>query len=266
MKHIISYYDDLPDSILKCSNVRWQISFDFPHDEDLIFELLNSEIWPKAIDPCDIVHTQADLEFRAKSIIRNMLPDLSGKRLLNIDGCELITQRLKKSGYEADNVTIPQLLKCHIGEYDYALMYDVIDHIDKAQHHVMLKSIVNNIKPGGEIICRCHPWTSRHGGHCYNRLNKAYAHMFLGDKLSEYQDFVVMPIYNPTIYYETLFTACGLQIVKAKVHCGEVPDLLNSSDVYNYLSVKLKYPAEMIAKWMRYIYIDYHLRSPSHSS
>ena len=41
--------------------------------------------------------------------------------------------------------------------------------------------ILNKIRsvcaPNAKIFIRCHPWISRHGGHLYHQLNKAFAHL-----------------------------------------------------------------------------------------
>lgn len=267
MRYKVSYYDDIPESVLKCSNVTWDISFDFPKDPDLVIELLLSDIWPKAVDEVDIVKSEDDERFRANRIIRSMLPDLRGKRFLNVGDSPLIAELANSIAAESEHNSVAQLMKPSTrGSHDVALLYDIIDHIPMIKHHTLLESLISKMRPGATIVCRCHPWTGPHGGHCYNKLNKAYAHLFLDHKISEYQDFEVEKIYDPTIYYDRLFKSLNLAIDDVTIYRNDIPDLLRSQDVLGYLSEKVKYPAEVLFKTMQYIYIDYHLKIPNRFS
>jgi 2-polyprenyl-3-methyl-5-hydroxy-6-metoxy-1,4-benzoquinol methylase len=62
--------------------------------------------------------------------------------------------------------------------YDVILLYDVVDHSEDPIG--MMAQVLKCLKPDGTVYVRCHPWTSRHGSHLWNRgLNKAYIHLFL---------------------------------------------------------------------------------------
>lgn len=65
------------------------------------------------------------------------------------------------------------------GPYDLIILYDVIDHAAQESPVAILKKAASLLAPNGKVFVRCHPWCSRHGGHLYNKKNKAYLHLLL---------------------------------------------------------------------------------------
>jgi hypothetical protein len=66
--------------------------------------------------------------------------------------------------------------------YDVYLMYDVLDHVTDRHPSEVLNSVAAQLADGGRIYVRLHPWTSRHGTHLYNQLNKAFLSVYLTPK------------------------------------------------------------------------------------
>ena len=72
------------------------------------------------------------------------------------------------------------------GPYDIVLIYDVLDHLQLDTTEEALAKIKSVCKPESRLYVRLHPWCSRHGGHHYTTLNKAYIHLvFSKQELSQ---------------------------------------------------------------------------------
>ena len=98
------------------------------------------------------------------------------------------------------------------------LLYDVLDHcIDPVEALNLVKSISSS---DTEIHVRCHCWVSRHGGHLYKQLNKAWAHLFVTqdelDAMGIKTEFVQRYFY-PIARQTKWFEAAGLLIKRSDV-------------------------------------------------
>ena len=263
MKIELSVLDDPPEFVLKSTNVKYEIKFDFPKDEETLFEILTSEYWPEAVDPTNIIETDWDKLIRAKSIINNLLPELDGKTLLCVGDCPKVVEVAKDRAKSADHIGINRMQsEALCKKYDIILLYDVLDHISTQKRLTLINIAKNMLAPDGLIVCRCHPWTSIHGGHCYHRLNKAYANMFLGYRLNEYQDISVDKIPNPVDYYDKFFQDCGLDIVKVDKLTDKIPEMIDQDDIIAYLSVKYDMVPSNLRSSMQIVFMDYCLKAP----
>jgi len=202
---------------------------------------LNSPKWASAIPDsliCPVENESEKLD-RGQGIIEFFLPDdITGLKFLDA-GCgeghcayAAITKNAKFSmGYDIKNkfsqfeprdnfaLTTDFSLVKECGPYDVILIYDVIDHIEKEDPVEFLKKIGTVLTPGGKIHVRFHPFISRHGGHLYQIINKAYLHLvFTPEELQ-----ILMPGYFPepnfnVIYpintYQSLINKSGLTLVQ----------------------------------------------------
>jgi SAM-dependent methyltransferase len=85
------------------------------------------------------------------------------------------------------------------GPYDIVSAHDVLDHTkDPAKALAEIDSVC---KSGSLISFRLHPWCSRHGGHQYQKINKAFAHLFLDDESD------IQKVYRPLEFYNRFFEA-----------------------------------------------------------
>lgn len=184
---------------------RSELKFDPPCDEfNIIGDLLNSESWPEAVFPAQIadLNSETDKDERAQGISNILLPPLDGKRFLDF-GCgegHLAAYASKEAEYsvgydilapkasrfEWDAPQQSMLLTTDFGSvkehgpYDVILLYDVVDHCESPSELLeMAKSV---LAPEGRLYMRCHPWCSRHGGHAYRFLNKAFAHLIFSEE------------------------------------------------------------------------------------
>lgn len=264
MKIELSTLDDPPDFVFKSTNVKYEIKFDIPKDEDTLFELLTSDYWPEAVDPTNIIESDWDKLIRAKSIINNLLPDINNKAILCVGDCPKIAQVAKDRAKSSDYMGINRIQSEDLHKkYDIILLYDILDHVSALKRFAIMNIAKSLLAHNGQIVCRCHPWTSIHGGHCYQRLNKAYANLFLGYRLSEYQDISVDRISNPAEYYDNFFKECGLDILKVDKAVDEIPKMIDQDDVIRYLSEKYNMEPSVLRSSMQIVFIDYHLQAPS---
>jgi hypothetical protein len=109
------------------------------------------------------------------------------------------------------------------------LLYDVIDHLEGVDPGATIKSVADLLHKGGIMHCRCHPWTSRHGGHLYEQRNLAYLHLMMTTAELVEAGIKVEPnlkITKPLALYEGWFKAAGLTIEKKKVTTESPPDFV----------------------------------------
>ena len=162
--------------------------------------LLNSEDWPRATFSFQVTdeNSELDKQDRAEGIANIILPSMKDKKFLDF-GCgeghlvRFVADEASVSvGYDISKPgTLPwesefegYLLTADLGKvaakgpYDIVLLYDVLDHAEGEISEV-LKKASEFLAADGLIIVRCHPWASRHGGHTYRSINKAFCHLVL---------------------------------------------------------------------------------------
>jgi 2-polyprenyl-3-methyl-5-hydroxy-6-metoxy-1,4-benzoquinol methylase len=175
---------------------------------DALKDLLNSDEWPQAVYSVQIAdeNSEKDKHERAEGIADILLPPLGGKRFLDF-GCgeghvaNYASKSAKLSvGYdvlknsrskfewdgEDENLLLTTDFEKVIsnGPYDIVLIYDVMDHAQESDPKKILSMARSVLADGGKIYIRHHPWVSRHGGHVYKKLNKAFVHLvFTEDEL-----------------------------------------------------------------------------------
>jgi SAM-dependent methyltransferase len=165
----------------------------------LLCNLLNSNDWPQATYAVQIVDedSESDKDERAEVIVNMFLPKEHGKRFLDF-GCGEghVANYASKSAelsVSYDVVNNPRsrfiwedkkdklLLTTDFnkviseGPYDIILIYDVLDHAQDPKE--VLTKAKSVLAEDGKIYVRTHPWTSRHGGHAYRKINKAFVHI-----------------------------------------------------------------------------------------
>lgn len=197
----------------------------------ILSDILNSSRWPEAVCAALIADedSEQDKEERAQGINSIMLPPTAKKSFLDF-GCGeghvakyVSTEaslsvgydifRNPKSKLEWENKKDKLLLTTDFnkvvseGPYDIILIYDVLDHSqDPKEVLFKAKSVLAD---DGRIYVRTHPWTSRHGGHVYRKINKAFIHLvFTEEELKsmgvelEYNVKSMRPIDNFNLWLE----------------------------------------------------------------
>jgi hypothetical protein len=140
------------------------------------------------------------------------------------------------------------------GPFDIVLMYDVLDHLngfdgsgqsgsggllggvgsteggDKIANR--MSEVLSQVKlvthENSKIYLRCHPWCSRHGGHLYNSLNKAFVHVVFSKFELEgmgYEVEDVAKVIFPRGTYDAAIRTAGLKVISQDVIQTQVEDL-----------------------------------------
>jgi hypothetical protein len=159
---------------------------------DELQALLQGGEWPLAVPERLLCRSEADKIERAKRILDYFVDfDLTGKKFLDF-GCgegHVVAEAKKNAefaiGYDHKShviwrdrsVTDDFTRIVTEGPYDVILLYDVIDHAEHPEE--LIKQVRSLCHLQTKVYCRCHPWCSRHGGHHYDSINKAFLHLVL---------------------------------------------------------------------------------------
>ena len=230
LKEVANVKVDGP-SVLTDENIKDKIlNRSKPSEFDNLKALLFSNQWPAAVNPELICNEQSEIDKQERAlgiIAQTINKPLNNLKVLDF-GCaeghtipEFIHRGASLAvGYDIvkssnpnftwENLHNQQLLTTDFnkvikqGPYDVILLYDVIDHTSNESIPSLLAKVNQLSKLGTRIYIRCHPFISRHGGHLYQKLNKAFAHVvFSEDELKQmgYQTTSVKRIVMPQIAY-----------------------------------------------------------------
>jgi len=200
--------------------------------------VLNPE-WPHAVPPNQLCPPDSELEKcrRAEGIIELMMErSAKGCRVLDLGcgeghttlqiaqdnpiigvGYDPVQQGILEWGKQIDNWILTNDWK-HVeanGPYDIVLIYDVIDHMESVDVALDVMTKVHKLMDKkGRAFIRCHPWITRHGGHLYHQLNKAWIHLIFTDEelkslLPGYTKPHVLKLLDPAYTYEKIFEGAG---------------------------------------------------------
>lgn len=246
-----------------------------------------SDNWPESVMPHMIVthRGQAEKQFRALQISR-YLGTFTNQTVLDV-GCgdgyiarEIANHAKEVVGYDiimnsewfTDKMKVGAVLTfvaeremVEKKDYDAIIMYDVLDHLegdDPVKFMSWLNSLLN---PGGRIIVRTHPWTSKHGGHLYeNGPNKAFLHLAMTPDELVQADIDVPPnlrFNRPRAAYEYIFKTAGLKIAECNGHLEPVDSFFTGEILDRIIKITWKGaidPANAL-KIMGNSFIDYIL-------
>jgi 2-polyprenyl-3-methyl-5-hydroxy-6-metoxy-1,4-benzoquinol methylase len=196
--------------------------------------LLDSPEWPVAMNPDSIVETTAAKKLRANHILDLIVIEiLEGLKFLDY-GCGegyIVAEAANRQvasvvGYDIerqweDNPCLTNDFQAVIdgAPYDVVLLYDVLDHCKNPVEDLI--KIRDLLSPRGRIYLRMHPWCSKHGGHLYKTINKAYAHILFNEaeqlKLFGATSPFVHKLTKPIITYREWFLHAGFNIVQESI-------------------------------------------------
>ena len=223
--------DDLISEVEIKEVSRKKTEFKESEEFKVLKSLLDSTDWPEAVFGAQIAdeNSESDKAERAEGISDILLPPFSGKKFLDFGcgeghvakyvsgeaaisiGYDIVRNELSQFDWEKKDggfLLTTDFEKVVLeGPYDIVMIYDVLDHssVDPSEVLAKAKSV---LAEDGKIYLRCHPWTGRHGGHAYRKINKAFVHLafseeeldHLGVKL-EHNRKILFPIgtYNKAV-------------------------------------------------------------------
>lgn len=269
------------DGVLE--NPSLQLTGKLKKDPASLEQFILSDFWPKAVPDSLIVKTESAIKLRAKSIIRSFLPDLADKTFLDF-GCgdgscvHAVTESKLTLGYDivkdekwanSEQLTTDFKKVKASGPFDIIMMYDVFDHVPGDQLESVINRIFQVCHANTKVYVRCHPWTSIHGGHCYEKLNKAYAHLFLNDEqLAKYGSGFVRKIIRPINKYRSTWGSM-FKIDKMTTHRRhadkEVDTFFEKNDLVQLINEKCKGNADWQQSVLPIEFVDFILSVDSHA-
>lgn len=191
-------------------------------DFEMLKSLLGSEDWPEAVPEFQITDesSESDKDERAETIADLFVALSPGKKFLDFGcgeghvakhisksnfavGYDISPPKIKNSPWDvkSDSLVLTSefdAVKSN-GPYDEILIYDVLDHAeDPAGVLKMAKSVLSE---NGSIRVRCHPWCSRHGGHLYRQINKAFVHLVFSESELSEMGFICDNTMNKKVIY-----------------------------------------------------------------
>ena len=154
--------------------------------------------------------------------------------------------------------------KENYGQLDLIILYDVLDHIVGATTIDVLSSLRKLLAPSGNIFIRCHPWTSRTGGHLYMQHNKAFLHLALTPEELLANGLRCEPnikTNKPLAAYEHIINKAGLKTVSKKVHTNPIESYVADNLLPRIIKTTWsgKITEEKAAKIMTTTNVDYLL-------
>lgn len=257
-----------------------------PENQKTILDLVKSSEWPLATTEYQILDDSSEEEKkeRAEGIISFFLDDeVIGKKILDLgcgEGhCVIAAAKERASfsiGYDIEkkgNLDWEEEKEKYLittsldkvrkkGPYDIILIYDVIDHIENIHPIDLLRTAKNLLKPDGKIHIRFHPWSSRHGGHAYKQLNKAFIHFILNDQ--ELQSFNIelnntLSVYKPVVTYKELIEQSNLSIEKENIEREIVEDFFEKNNQIRNRILKNFEVKEFPRQQMEMCFVDFVL-------
>jgi 2-polyprenyl-3-methyl-5-hydroxy-6-metoxy-1,4-benzoquinol methylase len=240
--------------------------------------------WPVAIDP-DLIVTNgndAEKQYRAVQIIDSLKIPLNNVSILDY-GCgeghiayEAAQTADRVVGYDIqrndvwdnkikDNlyfITDKSAVKHH-APYDNVILFDVLDHVKDGSQLEILKNINSWLSEDGHVFIRTHPWTSKHGGHLYEDINKAYVHLVLtpAELPRNIKSEYVEKITKPLATYEGWFKNSGFVVDSKTPEHESVSDYFNDDLIKRIIKINWDHEIdiEMVKKIMSMQAIDYVL-------
>ncbi len=206
-----------------------------------------STLWPAAVEQELICDTPPKAAERASHILSLVVGEqLNNRRFLDY-GCgegHVVAAALQRQalaqGYDinSDQSKVGNLITTYFasiksnGPYEVILAHDVLDHIQNISPVQALLEMKSVLAPEGKIYVRCHPWCSRHGGHLYTKINKAFLHLAMDEvelmRCGGYKADTSCDrfrVFTPLETYPQWFAEAGLSVL------SEMPSY---TDVENY--------------------------------
>lgn len=251
-----------------------------PENIHHLVDMLMSPEWPEAVPPFLICSDSEEDKFeRAEGIIDYVSFDLKDKKICDF-GCgeghlaiEASKVAAKSIGYDVKVTGIHpwevqekyllttniDMVKSH-APYDYVILYDVLDH--SINPISVLKNVFDISHNETKIFVRCHSWMSRHGGHTYRTINKAWVHLVFTEEELKAMDCnpeFSFKYYTPIITQKEWFNIVNLTITESEIIKTVVEPFFRKPEIMARLPLE-KYKGEFPEWQMSQVFNDYFLK------
>ena len=248
------------------------------------FEVLQNLIdypdWPSAVDPDLLCNENNELDKleRAEGI-RDIFIDESfeNKKVLDF-GCgeghlvKAIIERNPKIVVGYDYICSPKVkleknkgfitfdkdIVKDNGPYDIIILYDVVDHLEDETITECLEFLKEILADNGKIYIRAHPFISRPGGHAYNKINKAFIHLFLTENELKYlypdmKNYPTSKIIYPVKTYREHIDQSGLTVHSVKVINSDIEDFFKKREISEIISKNNNFQGPIMQMSMQFV-------------
>ena len=126
------------------------------------------------------------------------------------------------------------------GPFDFILLYDVLDHVENPVEVLNKIKKVCNLET--KVFVRCHPFTCRHGGHLYHKMNKAFIHfIFTEEELAELglKVDIIQKTYTPIKDNNKWFSDAGFKVTVSDTITTPVEDFFKNPIFMKKLPIHL---------------------------
>ena len=242
--------------------------------------LISSPDWPTAVDPdllCD-ENNEAEKVERAEGIRDIFLDEsLLDKNILDF-GCgdghlvNAILDRNPKYIVGYDYILSPKVklkkpnsiftfdkdIVKEKGPYDLIVLYDVVDHLENTTMLECMKFLGSILARDGKIYIRAHPFISRHGGHAYNKINKAFVHLFLSENELKYfypdiKNYPTQKVIYPVKTYRESIDSARLNVANLKVINSDIEDFFQQKEIADRISKTINFKSPIMQMSMQFI-------------
>lgn len=252
----------------------------FTNEVNFLIDLLLSPEWPEAVPSFMICgDSEKDKAERAEGILNFISEDLDNKKFCDF-GCgeghvvrEVSKSSLFSVGYDISSTGCLSwektednfLLTTNFdkirenGPFDIILLYDVLDHVEFPD--LVLQNVFTLCSEKTKVFVRCHPWMSRHGGHLYSYINKAWVHLVFTEQELNQMGYCLpflQKIYYPLGSYNSWFENNKFKIIKQDtIKCG-IEQFFHGKSIKNRLPLE-KFNGNFPESQMSQCYDDFIL-------
>lgn len=256
-------------------------SSQYERELSAIREFLTNGEWPLAVDPSCIANNEEKINKRADAVLDMFVGSVKGKKFLDYgcgDGINIEKALQREAdlavGYDVDpsKTKLESPLFEHnfekirsMGPFDVVLINDVLDHIVMIDPIQAMRQVRSVVAPKGRVFLRCHPWSSRHGGHIYMRENKAFLHLIFDQtellRIGGWSADHNIKVINPIDTYRFWFSSSGFKIKSEIPIVNKVEEFFLKPSIINERLIKIWPNEEEMRKNLEISFVEYVLEA-----
>lgn len=242
-------------------------------------KILENEKWPEAVNPRKLCKNDETKKIQRAQAILDVfvIQSLVNKKILDF-GCgedHLVKECKNRNcsyalGYDinceiTDDLTNDFKTVQDNSPYDIIVMNDVIDHLINEDPVEVLKKLKKLLARNGRIYVKAHPWTSKHGSHIYETINKAYIHLIFDEieltRLGVEKIIATNKTIKPIEDYRNWFDKAGLTIVSELPIKSKLPQFFLEEEIIKEKLIAIWGNIQDMKENMEIDFIEYTLEN-----